>query len=399
MNQLIAATFKTKEPVINFNLTAKLCKALDLQFSNGKLILDSQFNRAKDTVHQIKERMLINLCGLINKENGLPETISNSIKPMQSKFYIGRGNNDPLVKSVIKQRWWWSYGSKKDDSINLFWTPWSKKKITESLPPMNETKNEGVANSNKDSISKSQKNLYHSNQIQKKQTLRIYNHLENHFHLSNKKAMFLNMQSYYCSLKQDPFDTLPLTFHIKQGLSDPEFEKFKEFYDRVESQKIEKNIWIIKPGENTNRGNGIQVMRNFEEIKKTVSQIESDQRTYIVQKYIEKPLLISRRKFDIRMYGLITSTNGWIKGYFYEEGYIRTSSKEFMLGNLSNKMIHLTNDAVQSKDEDYGKYEPGNKLSFADLQKYFDTAHSSLNIDFYRDILPQLKVIKCFINK
>ncbi len=35
-------------------------------------------------------------------------------------------------------------------------------------------------------------------------------------------------------------------------------------------------------------------------------------------------------------------------------------------------MIHLTNDAVQKKSEDYGKYENGNKISFGDFQKYLD---------------------------
>ena len=37
-------------------------------------------------------------------------------------------------------------------------------------------------------------------------------------------------------------------------------------------------------------------------------------------------------------------------------------------------MIHLTNDAIQKKSEDYGKYENGNKISFQDFQKYLDTA-------------------------
>jgi hypothetical protein len=32
-------------------------------------------------------------------------------------------------------------------------------------------------------------------------------------------------------------------------------------------QSIKRNIWIIKPGENTNRGQGITVMKEFEEIK------------------------------------------------------------------------------------------------------------------------------------
>lgn len=32
--------------------------------------------------------------------------------------------------------------------------------------------------------------------------------------------------------------------------------------------------------------------------------------------------------------------------YWYTEGYIRTSTKEFTLKNLENRMIHLTNEAV-----------------------------------------------------
>lgn len=61
---------------------------------------------------------------------------------------------------------------------------------------------------------------------------------------------------------------------------------------------------------------------------------------------------------------LMSSINGNVKGYFYEEGYLRTSCKEFSLSNLHNRLVHLTNDAVQKKCEDYGKLEPGNKLSY-----------------------------------
>jgi tubulin polyglutamylase TTLL1/tubulin monoglycylase TTLL3/8 len=61
---------------------------------------------------------------------------------------------------------------------------------------------------------------------------------------------------------------------------------------------------------------------------------------------------------------LLTSINGYLKGYFYEEGYVRTSSQEFTLKNINNKLIHLTNDAIQKFSENYGKFENGNKLSF-----------------------------------
>ena len=53
--------------------------------------------------------------------------------------------------------------------------------------------------------------------------LRVYNRLEDNFHLSNKKALFFNMTQYYKQLGEDPFSVLPLTFHIEHGLSDPEF--------------------------------------------------------------------------------------------------------------------------------------------------------------------------------
>jgi len=39
------------------------------------------------------------------------------------------------------------------------------------------------------------------------------------------------MKNYYDAIEQDPFDTLPVTFHIKNGLKDPEFERFKKYYD------------------------------------------------------------------------------------------------------------------------------------------------------------------------
>ena len=68
--------------------------------------------------------------------------------------------------------------------------------------------------------------------------------------------------------------------------------------------------------------------------------------TVIIQRYIDKPLLIHRRKFDFRIFALFTSINKHVKGYFYEDGYIRTSSREFSLENLGDRFIHLTNDAI-----------------------------------------------------
>jgi len=45
-------------------------------------------------------------------------------------------------------------------------------------------------------------------------------------------------------------------------------------------------------------------------------------------------------------------------------------------------MIHLTNDAVQKKSDDYGRFESGNKLSYAEFQKYMDAVN--IKCDFIK---------------
>lgn len=75
---------------------------------------------------------------------------------------------------------------------------------------------------------------------------KLYNKIEDNFHIANKKALFLNLRNYYESLGQDPFDNLPVTFHIKNGLADSEFIKFKEFYYKVENDVKERKALRVK---------------------------------------------------------------------------------------------------------------------------------------------------------
>ena len=106
--------------------------------------------------------------------------------------------------------------------------------------------------------------------------INLSNHLEGHIHLSNKKALYYNMKTYYESLGENPFEYIPLTFHIKDGVDSEEFKQFEEEFKLNESLNDQSNakldnltskdrknrmhnIWIIKPGENTNRGSGITV--------------------------------------------------------------------------------------------------------------------------------------------
>lgn len=148
----------------------------------------------------------------------------------------------------------------------------------------------------------------------------------------------------------------------------------------------QRNMWILKPGENTNRGIGITVHTNVQEIKSIInSEAYNAQRTFILQKYIESPALFKNRKFDIRCFAMVTSINGHLKCYNYLDGYLRTSGREFNLKNF-NKFIHLTNDAVQKQSEEYGKFEFGNKVSFQEYQQYLNATEPAFNIDFKHHI-------------
>ena len=69
----------------------------------------------------------MSLYATINQSNRDILTDQNmSNKQFHYKFHIGRGNNNLVVRQVIKQRWWWSMSNKEDMTarLNFLWTQW-----------------------------------------------------------------------------------------------------------------------------------------------------------------------------------------------------------------------------------------------------------------------------------
>lgn len=161
--------------------------------------------------------------------------------------------------------------------------------------------------------------------------------------------MFLNLKSYYEITGEDIDKNIPLTFLIQVSNKSEEMQAFCNHYeDNMTNDR--DNRWILKPGEFTNRGKGIKISQRYNSIEKYVNSSERD--WSIVQKYIHNPLLINNgsggnRKFDIRCFALYTCFNNQPKVYFFQDGYLRTASKEFSDVDINNKYIHLTNDAIQ----------------------------------------------------
>jgi tubulin polyglutamylase TTLL1 len=409
-NQRNVSSNKVNDSKLSFSPILDISKFNSPQIPMLSVIGLKEAIRDREWVQRARESLTRELSEFINYSNGLEtENPTNGYK-----YHLGKGNNIALIKKCFNSRWWWNEDSSKN--ANIIWTQTNSRSFFDNIqhptrPPKDisfegtnqsvkcsvffqsdtlEEKIVDISNLGYDFITKSESFIGFDDKVKiNPAAVRSHNKLEYNYKISNKKELYLCLKNYYLAIGTNVFNVIPETFHIKNGEDDPEFSVFSQRFSDY-TQKI----WIIKPGENTNRGNGIVICDSLEKIKSEIKNNpfpDTGEHTYIIQRYIEKPFLVNKRKFDIRLYTLVTSTNGVTQCYFYQEGYIRTSSKDYSSKSLDNKFIHLTNDAIQKKSEDYGKYENGNKMSYKDFQRYLD--NKRINKNFNNDILPRIKNI------
>ena len=67
----------------------------------------------------------------------------------------------------------------------------------------------------------------------------------------------------------------------------------------------------------------------------------------------------------------------------FKEGYFRTSCSEYKMDpdKPDDQYVHLTNNAIQKNNEDYGQFEDGNQLSYDSIP------------EFREKVLPRIKNI------
>ena len=110
-----------------------------------------------------------------------------------------------------------------------------------------------------------------------------------------------------------------------------------------------RNIWILKPS-NLSRGRGVTCVNSLEPIEQSLNA--TNDTGVVVQKYIENPLIINKRKFDIRQWVLVTSLNPLII-WMWKEPYLRFGAEDYIMDDLNNIYSHLTNNSIAKHSLQY----------------------------------------------
>ncbi|KAG9396572.1 Tubulin-tyrosine ligase/Tubulin polyglutamylase [Carpediemonas membranifera] len=116
---------------------------------------------------------------------------------------------------------------------------------------------------------------------------------------------------------------------------------------------VGQNAWVCKPA-GKSRGRGILCLDTLAGI---LALAGSETEHYVVQKYIERPLLIHNRKFDCRVWCLVTSVSPFTV-WVYDDYYLRFCCEDFSMDDLANTYVHLANNSVQKNSTNFDNIVP-----------------------------------------
>eukprot|EP00471_Norrisiella_sphaerica_P003421 CAMPEP_0184481484 /NCGR_PEP_ID=MMETSP0113_2-20130426/3026_1 /TAXON_ID=91329 /ORGANISM="Norrisiella sphaerica, Strain BC52" /LENGTH=425 /DNA_ID=CAMNT_0026860635 /DNA_START=81 /DNA_END=1355 /DNA_ORIENTATION=+ len=219
----------------------------------------------------------------------------------------------------------------------------------------------------------------------------IINHFPNHVEMTRKDLMVKNIKRYRKELEREGnplgardgngnyiyFDFVPSTYNLPSDFS-LWTEEFKRHSD---------DVWILKPHGRA-QGKGIVLANKIATVKRFMVGYSKGMRdTYIISKYLNNPLLVGGKKFDLRLYVLVTNYRP-LKIYFNTEGFARFCNVKYTSANnsnIDNMFVHLTNVAIQKHGDDYND-KHGNKWSFKHLMFYLEATqgHEASKLLFHK---------------
>eukprot|EP00659_Diplonema_papillatum_P015861 gene15861-24239_t len=202
------------------------------------------------------------------------------------------------------------------------------------------------------------------------------------------KVLFTHHMNRMAGLFPDDFAFYPQTFCLPGDEDDisvlmPSMKKKKK--------KVDKNrpIWIVKPSKGR-QGTGIFLTQDLTEV---LGDRKHPDVEYVVQRYIERPLLIDGLKFDLRLYVLVLCVDP-LKVYLFDEGLARFATNKYTPmdhHNIRDAYMHLTNYSLNKDSENFvpnttpDAFDVGSKRNLKSVRTWL--AQNGHNADdVWRDI-------------
>jgi len=180
------------------------------------------------------------------------------------------------------------------------------------------------------------------------------NHFRNGYEITRKDLLIKNLKRSKRALikgghkeEASQYDFFPKCFAVPQ-----EHSLFVEEFKRVPNTN-----WIMKPVGRC-QGKGIFIVNKLKQVdhwkrRKMLLGVRDEDgkpgpEPYIIQRYIDNPLLIGGKKFDLRVYCLVTSFVPLVC-YLYRSGFSRFTTAKYTNDSRSmdSAIVHLTNVAIQ----------------------------------------------------
>ena len=170
----------------------------------------------------------------------------------------------------------------------------------------------------------------------------IINQLENVNNLGNKSNQYNNFVKHYGERK----NYIPFTVSFNKR----NLEKIYKYFLGP------KKRYIIKP-ENSSFRSGVKVVDNYSDLTNQVRRYNYGE--WILQDYVENPLLMNGKKFHFRVYAFYIGTKEYSAVYLMKNGFIYCTKEKYNpLSNENNNNLSGESDpsCVKEFPSDFSKY-------------------------------------------
>ncbi|KAJ3189416.1 Tubulin polyglutamylase ttll4 [Gaertneriomyces sp. JEL0708] len=175
------------------------------------------------------------------------------------------------------------------------------------------------------------------------------NHFPLCFEIGRKDKLWVNYAKLRSKFGHKEFDYMPETYLLPT--------QKHQLLSSLSARQPTHRYFILKPPASA-RGLGIRLLTH-QALFRTVKKLKH--RPVVISQYVQDPYLIGGRKFDIRLYVVVTSWEP-LRVYFWQDGIARFAADQYHLTDRTrkNRHMHLTNYSVNKRRHRHPKSQQFN---------------------------------------